>query len=144
LLQERLLARQAATKKDLSKAIVKAKLKFNAAEIICKEAVEDHEHKAAVRGAFVVFQRREFQEDVLRTTPRGEHMLFGPCAACLLQLCWQLRRILLLLRWVPIAMRHSHKYSEPMTVSSGEPQGSNCSAKRFGACFCMLSPWTQK
>jgi hypothetical protein len=86
LLQERLLARQVATKKDLSKAIARAKLKFNTSELICKVAIEHHEHSAAVRGAFVVFQRREFQEDVLRTAPQGEHMLFRPCAVCLLQL----------------------------------------------------------
>jgi hypothetical protein len=75
-LQERLLAKQLTTKKDLNKALAKAQFAFVKSELECKEAIEDHENHAAVRGAFVVFQRREFQEDVLRTAPHGERLAF--------------------------------------------------------------------
>ena len=71
-MQEQLLSKQVANrKKDLSKAIQKAKQKFEKAEIQAQRAMLQQKHRSVVRGAFVVFQRTQFAEDVVRSAPTG-------------------------------------------------------------------------
>lgn len=71
LMQERLLAQQVSSKKDLSKAIAKAKRAYMAGEDKTRVAVEAQQHNSSIRGAFVVFQRCQFSDDVTQTAPTG-------------------------------------------------------------------------
>ena len=70
-MQEQLLARKVATKKDLSKAITKAKEAYQKAEQRAQAAMQAQRERSWVRGAFVVFQRTQFAADVIQTAPTG-------------------------------------------------------------------------
>jgi hypothetical protein len=70
--QERLLAKDVTCPgKDLRKAIERAKAKHTEAENRTQAAVEKEETKGRVRGAFVVFQRTQFADDVINSAPKG-------------------------------------------------------------------------
>jgi hypothetical protein len=77
-MQERLLAQQVTSKKDLSKAVTKAKRAYMAGEDKTRVAVEAQQHNSTIHGAFVVFQRCQFADDVTRTAPTGASPL-GVC-----------------------------------------------------------------
>ena len=73
-MQERLQARQATyPDKDLSDQIEKALDKYHDKERDAQTAIKAADSDNNVRSAFVVFQRTNLADDVIRRSPRGAH-----------------------------------------------------------------------